>query len=199
MKFNSKHEKYTTTNPISRHLVSSFYKEVRRLTAGIEFNDVLDVGCGEGNMLRYLSDHDEENRTYNAMDKDERELESARVNIPFCNLLKGSIYKIPFDDNSMDLVLCTEVLEHLDSPVDGLEELFRVTSKYAIVSVPREPLWRIFNIIRFHYWRDLGNTPGHVNHWSRKSFEKLVSRRFKILNIKNPYPWTIILCEKQLS
>ena len=38
-----------------------------------------------------------------------------------------------------------------------------------LVSVPREPLWRGLNMARGAYMRDLGNTPGHVNHWSKRA------------------------------
>ncbi len=47
---------------------------------------------------------------------------------------------------------------------------------HLLVSVPREPLWRGLNMARGAYIKDLGNTPGHLNHWSRKAFVELLGR-----------------------
>jgi hypothetical protein len=61
--------------------------------------------------------------------------------------------------------------------------------------VPREPLWRVLNLARGKYLADLGNTPGHVNHWSRGGFLDLLSRRFEIVEARTPLPWTMALCK----
>jgi len=195
MQFNSSHAKYLTQNPINKYIVANFFKEVKVITTGLEYNTILDVGCGEGNLLLFLKSNND-NRTYYAIDNDEKELNLAKINIPFCNLSVGSIYALPFSDDSKDLVICTEVLEHIECPEKAIEELHRVTSRYVIISVPREPLWRILNMLRFHYWNELGNTPGHVNHWSNNSFIRLMSQWFNILEVRSPYPWTLLLCEK---
>jgi len=52
------------------------------------------------------------------------------------------------------------------------------------------------NIMRVKYISNLGNTPGHINHWSRKKFLKLLSKYFKVINYKNSTPWIIVLVEK---
>ncbi|WP_207642472.1 hypothetical protein, partial [Desulfosporosinus sp. I2] len=65
---------------------------------------------------------------------------------------------------------------------------------HIILSVPREPLWRILNLARGKYIPDLGNTPGHIQHWSKKSFLRLVNRYFDVLEVKSPLPWTMVLC-----
>jgi hypothetical protein len=69
----------------------------------------------------------------------------------------------------------------------------RVASRWILVSVPREPLWRGLNIARGAYLRELGNTPGHLNHWSKRSFAKLVGRHGEIVELRSPPPWTMAL------
>ena len=65
---------------------------------------------------------------------------------------------------------------------------------WAIVSVPREPLWRALNLGRLKYLRDLGNTPGHLQHWSRRSFLSFLERRLEVVAVRSPVPWTMALC-----
>jgi SAM-dependent methyltransferase len=192
----SKHAKYYTGNPISGRLVNNFFGNIRDLYLSIEPESVFDGGCGEGFILDSLNKA-RPVRSCFAIDLDINEVRDASHNLPFCDVRRGSLYEIPFPDDSFDLVICSEVMEHLDNPGRGLEELHRVSRKYAILSVPREPLWRIMNMVRFTYWPGLGNTPGHVNHWSRSSFIKFVEEYFKILEIRTPLPWTMVLGEKK--
>ncbi|HZJ28201.1 MAG TPA: methyltransferase type 11, partial [Acidimicrobiia bacterium] len=61
--------------------------------------------------------------------------------------------------------------------------------------VPREPLWRVANMARGKYWRDLGNTPGHIQHWGRRSFAARVACHFDIVSVASPPPWTMVSAE----
>jgi hypothetical protein len=85
------------------------------------------------------------------------------------------------------------VLEHVPDPEATLAEMARVARRRLLVSVPREPLWRGLNMARGAYLRDLGNTPGHVNHWSRRGFESLLSRYGTVEEARSPFPWTMLL------
>ena len=81
----------------------------------------------------------------------------------------------------------------MPDPEQTLAEMARVTREHLLVSVPREPLWRALNLARGAYVRDLGNTPGHVNHWSRRSFLRLLSRHGEVVEARSPFPWTMVL------
>ena len=50
--------------------------------------------------------------------------------------------------DSAELIVCCEVMEHLGDPEAALETLASLASPWAIVSVPREPLWRALNLAR---------------------------------------------------
>ena len=115
-------------------------------------------------------------------------------NIPFST---ESIYDLPQKNKSVDLIIALEILEHLDDPATALKELARVTKQYAIISVPREPLWRMLNMARGAYLGDLGNTPGHINHWSTRGFVRFVETEFVVQKVKTPFPWTVILATKK--
>ena len=72
-------------------------------------------------------------------------------------------------------------------------EMARCAERYLLVSVPREPLWRGLNMARGAYLAQLGNTPGHLNHWSRRSFARLLSRFGQVVELRSPFPWTMLL------
>ena len=130
----------------------------------------------------------------------ERQVEVARLNNPGLKVRQESIYELTHSDETFDLVFLLEVLEHLDSPDAGLVEVLRILRPggYLIAGVPREPLWRVLNMMRGKYLRALGNTPGHLNHWSSRGFRRYLTRSFgTIVTSRLPVPWVIVLAQKQ--
>ena len=106
---------------------------------------------------------------------------------------EASIYALPFESKSFDLVVCCEVLEHLESPDRGLAEICRVSSNRVIVSTPREPLWRVLNMLRGKYLSALGNTPGHVQHFTQAGLLDLLCASLHVVAVRAPVPWTVVL------
>src|SRR6056297_1385846 len=186
--------KYHSINPISRLLVNSFNKRIEKIIKKTKFNNLLDVGCGEGVTLSLLKKHIE-HKDCLGIDLDATHIKMSNENAPFCKYKIGNIYDLPLKENSFEMVLCLEVLEHLKSPKKALEQIKKVSSKYIIISVPKEPIWRFLNLTRGKYWKNFGNTPGHLNHWSSRRIKKLANRYFKVIKIYTPLPWTVLLCE----
>ena len=117
----------------------------------------------------------------------------------FPNLVfkQASIYDLPYKDNSFGLVVCTEVLEHLEDPAKALREMLRVSQKYLIISVPNEPFFMLSNFLRGKNLSRFGNDKRHINHWNPFSLKMfLEAQRLKIKKIKFPFPWILILAEK---
>jgi len=100
---------------------------------------------------------------------------------------------LPFADGEFDAAAAIEVLEHVPDAEHTVAEMARVAKRWLLVSVPREPLWRALNMARGAYWKDLGNTPGHLNHWSKRSFVALLSRHGEVVEARSPFPWTMLL------
>lgn len=185
--------KYEETNPISKYLVNNFYETLNDLIPE-DVASVLEAGCGAGysakRIIPMLPD-----AVYEGSDIGEDLIDIARELVPGTPFQIESIYELNREDNSYDLTMALETLEHLDDPLKALQELKRVSRKYVIVSVPREPIWRILNMARFKYVSGLGNTPGHINHWSHRSFKKFLSQEARIITAKKPLPWNMILLD----
>jgi SAM-dependent methyltransferase len=187
-------DKYRSTNPIHQWLMRGFLGSVRELLGSIEYGSVLEVGCGPGDLAARILPPQMD---YLGIDVDEMEIEIARKRYPHLSFQAGSAYELPVESNSFDLVIACEVLEHLEDPAKALAEIDRVAKRWVLVSVPWEPTWRILNILRGKYWRSFGNTPGHVQRFSRRDFVALLSSRFEIVAIKTPMPWSMALCRKR--
>jgi 2-polyprenyl-3-methyl-5-hydroxy-6-metoxy-1,4-benzoquinol methylase len=132
-----------------------------------------------------------------ACDVEERLIEAAQANNPQVPITLQSIYELHAQDRFYDLVIAMEVLEHLEEPARALNELVRVADPWLIVSVPREPIWRVLNMARGKYLSDLGNTPGHIQHWSQRSFTRLVGGFADVVTVLAPLPWTVVLARRR--
>ncbi len=104
-----------------------------------------------------------------------------------------AVEELDFADDEFDLVAATEVLEHVEDADRALAEMARVASRWLLVSVPHEPLWRALNMARGAYLKDFGNTPGHLNHWTRRGFVSLLGRYGQVVETRSPFPWTMLL------
>jgi SAM-dependent methyltransferase len=190
-------EKYESGNPLSRFLVNNFCRAVGDLAANVAPQRIFEVGCGEGHITKVLLQRTSAH--IDAVDISETILDIARSNIdsPRVSFECKNIYAIDGETRRAELVVCCEVLEHLDDPEHGLKILADAASPYAILSVPREPLWRILNMARGAYWSDWGNTPGHLQHWSKSAFVDFVSQEFEVMETHAILPWTILIARSR--
>ena len=189
------YDKYGTRNPIARYLMSGFTSDLDELAAVSACSDVHEIGCGEGNLSIRLTQH---GLTVRGSDYSPEVISLARRNasavgseIPF---KAASIYELTQEEDSAELIICCEVLEHLESPERALKVIQQLAQRHVIFSVPREPLWRILNMARGKYLKEWGNTPGHVQHWSKAGFIAMIEKYFEIIEIRSPLPWTMLLC-----
>jgi SAM-dependent methyltransferase len=194
------YDKYGSRNPLVQRLMNGFRTSLESLVERTEANEIHEVGCGEGFWtLRWL------HRGLRARGSDfsTQAIELARVNakrqgIP-PQFAVANIYDLIPERDAAELIVCCEVLEHLEKPELALRVLKVLAKAHLIISVPREPIWRILNVARGAHWAALGNTPGHLQHWSRESFVELVSQEFAILEVLSPLPWSMILAAPRKS
>ena len=189
-------DKYGSTNPLVRRLMSGFDRALDELWERAAARSALDVGCGEGTVTRRWAERLPEGRVV-GVDLDDPKLraEWERHRPPNLQFRAAEASDLPYADGEFELVAAIEVLEHVPDPEATLSEMARVAERHLLVSVPREPLWRGLNVARGAYWRTLGNTPGHLNHWSKRSFVSMLARRGRLEAVRSPLPWTVALVD----
>jgi len=193
------YDKYGSQNPIVRRIMRGFNDALSEFVEKAKPTTIHEIGCGEG---FWVLKWQQLGMAARGSDFSRQAIELAHANASEQGVNTElfevrSIYNLDPGNDSADLVVCCEVLEHLEHPEEGLFALQSITTKNLIISVPREPIWRFLNMVRGKYILDWGNTPGHLQHWSRRGFMNLVSKYFLIEEVKTPLPWTMLLCRKR--
>ena len=185
--------KYELKNPIARYLIAGFDRAVSKIAGDIQPASILEVGCGEGHVTELLLASTSASITATDLsrqlvDELRATLVDDRVSFAVADMMTLEL------DSPVDMVACCEVLEHLPDPGAGLSALHGLGAREYLLSVPREPVWRIMNMCRGAYLSDFGNSPGHLNHFSKRGFLNFVKTRFEVLEVLSPLPWTILRC-----
>ncbi len=189
------YDKYGSTNPVVRRLMAGFEGTLEELFANADAQSLLDVGCGEGVLTHKWAQQLGPDKRVVGIDLDDPHLHALweRRQAPNLEYRVMKAEAMPFADGEFDMASAIEVLEHVPDPEHTVAEMARVAQRWILVSVPREPLWRGLNLARGAYWKDLGNTPGHLNHWSKRSFVSLLGRHGDVVEARSPFPWTMLL------
>ena len=186
--------KYATRNPIARKLVQGFLSNFTDLVRLSGCSTALEAGCGEGHLSALMAKEGLKVKGFDLSPDivaTARHLQGESGQLSF---RQGSVYDLgKGSDDQAPLVVCCEVLEHLEEPEQALEAVACAALEKVILSVPREPLWCALNMARGKYLADWGNTPGHLQHWSQTSFLRMVKRHIDIEEVRAPLPWTMVL------
>ena len=187
------YDKYGSANPVVKRLMANFEGTLEELFTRAAPASLLDVGCGEGVLTHQWAQRIDGRVVGIDLDDPELHEQWKGRQCPNLEYMVMKAENLPFGDDEFGVATAIEVLEHVPDPEHTLSEMARVASGHLLVSVPREPLWRGLNMARGAYLRDLGNTPGHVNHWSKRGFVQLLSRYGVVEEARLPFPWTMLL------
>ena len=122
-KFHKQAEKYDSGNK-GKH-ARSLYESVINKLDELSFNNLLDVGCGTGNLLSLI------NTRYDTqiagVDLTPKMLNIARIKLgDDADLKVADSEDLPFEDNKFDMVICTDSFHHYPHPENVLKEIRRV-------------------------------------------------------------------------
>jgi SAM-dependent methyltransferase len=193
-------EHYNSSNRIACYLIDNFKTTILRIINKYKICKVFDIGCGDGHISLFLAQH---GYIVEGGDINEILIRQANLDVIEKNLYDNAkfniidIFNFDFSSIKSEIVLCSEVLEHLDNVDDAVDKIYKIQADLFLFSVPTEPLWRILNMARLKYLKNFGNTPGHVNHWGYGEFKRFLERKFVILEYIFVIPWSIALCKKK--
>lgn len=185
-------QEYKNQNIIVKYLFKNFFRTIKQIIESLDPNDrILEIGCGAGESSRRIINM-LSGQYFEVSEYDERYIEILRKTEFPVKITQESVYQLNRKDNEFNCIILLEVLEHLYDYRVAIEEIFRVAERHVIISVPNEPLWSILNMLRGKYIKSLGNTPGHVNRWSRYRIAKLIEEFATSQTIYTPIPWIVI-------
>jgi SAM-dependent methyltransferase len=179
--------KYSSNNPIVKRLIGRMLRRLREAT-GTTDDSWVDVGIGEGLALEAM-----QARAGLLVGVEYRpdKLAVALQRLPGASGIRADAGMLPFADDSVDIVTCFEVLEHLEAPDRAVKELARICRGRCIVSVPWEPFFRLGNLCRGKDVRSWGNNPEHVQHFRPTTLGLLLRRSFGEAQVYPCFPWII--------
>jgi 2-polyprenyl-3-methyl-5-hydroxy-6-metoxy-1,4-benzoquinol methylase len=164
----------------------------------VKHGRILSLGCGEGFDVKRIFEKTGASLEYACgLDLNHSALLFSKTLLHAYrfDVVNGDINHLPLKINSFDLLLCLEVLEHLECPSQPLGDISHSFGGHCIFSVPNEPLYRLTRMMLLRKnIRQWGNHPEHVNHWSKAEFVECLSDYFTVDRVVTVFPWTVVLC-----
>lgn len=163
--------KWEYGNAIYQSILTRYLNRMAHHVRQLSPATVLDAGCGEGYVYRGLRSRGVSS-AWEGVDASEGALRYAAARNPEAKWSVGDLREMAQRSGSADLVLCSQVLEHIPRPERVRDELARVSSRWLLISVPLEPLFR--SLCALTVATGLGQDPGHVNFWSPRALRSFL-------------------------
>lgn len=173
--------------------LGAFHDQLAETISACAPQSLLDFGCGEALLLDRLIARGVALEGYLGVDLRAEAIAEARARHPRLAFREADIFSLPPDGQRFDLVLASQVLEHLPSPARFLERLAALCSGRLLLTVPHEPWFRLANFARGRDILRFGNHPEHVNHWDPQSFAAFVDPFAEVERCWTSFPFVLLL------
>ncbi len=170
---------YSSKNPLIKYVHMGRLKKIISLIPKKKNMKILDAGCGEGQLLSMVSKKfGLFNPKLYGTDITAISLESAKKRIKNAKFSLQDLKNLDYKDEFFDVIMCTEVIEHVPEYKKVLKEFERILKKggLLIISFPNEFLW---TISRFFLGRKPIKVPDHYNSFSPAIMIKEVNLNLK--------------------
>jgi len=157
----------------------SIYPKILRKINLKKSDKVLDAGCGNGELGKYL-------REFNltGIDFNKKSVEEARKTKRYKKVIDANIYNLPFIDKEFDETVSIEVFQYLKDPEKAFSEIKRVTKKRIIISSANYRWFRIKVIFSKAFRRDYKRMLEHENMITDVFFKKIAKDHNLKLELK---------------
>ncbi|MCA9368184.1 class I SAM-dependent methyltransferase [Candidatus Kaiserbacteria bacterium] len=146
--------------------------------------DILEVGCGRGSMIKKIKSFS----TKTGIDPSKQAIEHAKMIAPEVDFFVGVAEKLPFPDESFDVVYSLEVFEHVREYDSMVSEMVRVLKKdgVAYIQTPNYPAKRFYDFIYFLLRRrsDFKDDYTHVTKFSLNKLTDVVNKHAKVTHTR---------------
>ena len=187
--------KYENPNIIHQLVLGRFLDAVASELRKLPNGRTLDFGCGEGLFLQELEKRGVEFQRLTGIDLREDALAEARALLPDHHFVQADLLTFEPEEGPYDLVIASQVLEHLPNPENFLKKLVRLSAGPLLLTVPHEPWFRLVNLARGRDITRFGNHPEHINLWGARRFKKLVEQHATIRKMYTVFPFIIVIAE----
>jgi 2-polyprenyl-3-methyl-5-hydroxy-6-metoxy-1,4-benzoquinol methylase len=179
--------KYASQNPLVRWVMRRYLETLYGYLDRGPVDSVVEAGCGEGEIITRVVERYHP-ASVTGFDIDEQMIAELRAAYPEHEFLCQALatYRT---EQSYDVALCLEVLEHIEDVRQAARALRRIPASRYIISVPNEPAFRLANVLRLKYLGRLGNTPGHVHNFTGRDLSRILSDSFSDCRIETRTCW----------
>jgi len=152
----------------------------------------LDVGCANGLFTKFYLDKYPDTEGY-GIDISDVAISMAKENCPQGHFVSGSVFNMPYENNSFDMVHSTEVVELLENPQGAVDECYRVLKKGGIfiTTIPFENPLREEHIWKWDIYEQRVHEKSRMNRDTLHQF-KIIKEIPKFYNDRMLY----IICQK---
>jgi 2-polyprenyl-3-methyl-5-hydroxy-6-metoxy-1,4-benzoquinol methylase len=159
------------------------FQHLTTLMKDVSNKKILDAGCGEGYFLSKI-----QSKKKSGIELSEKRVSLAKKLYPELNIQVADLKQLPFNDNSFDVIICSEVLEHVSNFKQALKEFKRCIKPDGciILSFPNEPMVGLGRLIirRFPI-----HEVDHINSISPVDIKPIFGEKYVSMNVPPiPYP-----------
>ncbi len=147
---------------------------------------ILDVGCASGFLTSQIAAFFPLSESF-GIDSYKKAIEFGRKTYPNIKFKFADAHRLPFKNESFDLITCIETLEHLENPEGAISEMYRCIRRNGRVLIGQDTdnllfkmIWIIWTKRRGKVWHN-----SHLHPYGPNSLEKLIKKcGFKIIKRK---------------
>ena len=158
-------DQLSSDNPIHQRLLKAYYVAIDFLDS-----DLLEVGCGEGRGIELLKHM---TNSYTAVDKIADVVNGLSKKYADVNFIRANIPPLPFEDNTFDMVISFQVIEHIQNDELFLKEIHRVLRPggKALISTPNSKM-------------TLSRNPWHIREYTAAELTALCKKHFAHVDMR---------------
>jgi len=186
-------------NGVSKNLLQRIWhtrklKNVLKLVDGVGIypRNILDVGCASGWFLSRVKLRYPKSRCV-GVDIYKKAIEYGKKRYKSLKLIHADAHALPFTDNSFDLVICTEVLEHVASPEKVLKEIERVLSPDGIAIIEMDTGNFLFKVV-WHWWTNMMRgvwKDSHIHMFNTTILQNMIKKNGFLITKKRIFNFTM--------